>query len=158
MKKHEVRVRIDGVEKWVDANVWFDWMSKNIKDDMEKRKLKFISNAIAIGNDKNIDTDIITRFCDYWTESNPNGRKMRFEMEKIFDAKKRISTFVRNQRSWTGGANTKDHLAARAADAKVEEQIAKRRQEFFNATKEKPASPEEIKNILGNAIKGMEKK
>jgi hypothetical protein len=37
-------------------------------------------------------------FFDYWTEHNEGGKKMRFEMEKVFDIKKRLNTFLRNDK------------------------------------------------------------
>jgi hypothetical protein len=42
----------------------------------------------------------IREFFDYWTEHNANGKKMRFEMEKIFDVKRRLVTWNRNNQKW----------------------------------------------------------
>lgn len=35
-------------------------------------------------------------FSDYWTESKPNGRKMKFEMQKTFDIERRLKTWNKN--------------------------------------------------------------
>lgn len=40
---------------------------------------------------------MLKNFCDYWTESKPKGRKLRFEMQKVFDIKRRLVTWARNE-------------------------------------------------------------
>lgn len=37
--------------------------------------------------------DMLDRFVRYWTERNPNGRKMRYEKEKVFDVERRLKTW-----------------------------------------------------------------
>jgi len=39
-------------------------------------------------------------FFDWWTESNANGKKMRFEMEKVFDLKRRLATWKSRQKNF----------------------------------------------------------
>ncbi|MCK9483845.1 MAG: hypothetical protein M0R34_05730, partial [Candidatus Marinimicrobia bacterium] len=39
-------------------------------------------------------------FLDYWTETNPNGKKERWQMEKVFDVKRRFQTWLRNNNRW----------------------------------------------------------
>jgi len=41
-------------------------------------------------------------FLDYWTEANPNGKKERWQMERVFDVKRRFSTWLRNHKRWSG--------------------------------------------------------
>lgn len=36
---------------------------------------------------------MLYEFFNYWTEKNENGKKMRFEMQKVFDVKKRLATW-----------------------------------------------------------------
>ena len=143
-KKHEIKVRIDGVEKWVNADVWFDYMVNKNKSSMEKRKINFISNVVSYAKEKNIETDIVTRFCDYWTESNPNGKKMRFEMEKTFSIGNRIGTFVKNKREWKmNNANvstTTDYQA---------EKIYEKQQNYLKKAEENACTEEERKEALG---------
>lgn len=40
-----------------------------------------------------------TKFISYWTEKSPNGKKCRWEMEKVFDIKRRWGTWLRNVES-----------------------------------------------------------
>lgn len=48
------------------------------------------------------DIDKITffHFCNYWTEHNEGGKKMRFEMQKVFDIKRRMTTWVNNNKKF----------------------------------------------------------
>ena len=40
--------------------------------------------------------DLLNNFYLYWTEKKPKGRKMRFEMEKTFDVKRRLERWNKN--------------------------------------------------------------
>ena len=42
------------------------------------------------------DRDMVDEFISYWSEHKPSGRKMRFEMEKVFAVKRRFATWKRN--------------------------------------------------------------
>jgi hypothetical protein len=42
------------------------------------------------------DKDTLNNFYLYWTEKKPKGRKMRFEMEKTFDVKRRLTRWNNN--------------------------------------------------------------
>ena len=46
-----------------------------------------------------VTPEIIDEFCNYWTESNPKGR-MRFELQKVFDIKRRLATWTKNNKEW----------------------------------------------------------
>jgi hypothetical protein len=45
------------------------------------------------------DKGLLRAFFDYWTETNEGGRRMRFEMQKVFDIKKRLVTWSKNEKS-----------------------------------------------------------
>jgi len=55
-------------------------------------------------------------FLDYWTEKNPNGKKERWQMEKVFDVKRRYQTWLRNYKRWTGQLDA-DRKAQETAEA-----------------------------------------
>lgn len=40
-------------------------------------------------------------FFAYWTEKNTNGKKMRFEMEKVFDLPRRLATWKSRQKNFS---------------------------------------------------------
>lgn len=61
----------------------------------EERKKDFMQSVADNGLEK-YGQEMCQEFFDYWTESNPNGKKMRFEMQKVFDIKKRLATWNKN--------------------------------------------------------------
>lgn len=67
---------------------------------MEKLTIKERKNEFCqicydiLGNESIID------FLEYWTEHSLNGKKMRFEKEKVFDVKRRWSTWKKNNQKW----------------------------------------------------------
>ena len=44
----------------------------------------------------NYSNEMKDAFCNYWTESKTNGKKMRFEMQKTFDIARRLVTWSNN--------------------------------------------------------------
>ena len=44
--------------------------------------------------------ECIKEFCEYWTESNMSGNKMKFEMQKTFDIKRRLGKWIQNSKDW----------------------------------------------------------
>ena len=71
-------------------------------DNKEIREEKFIKLVLAesIKMDKIVEHNVIDDFCNYWTESNINGNKMKFEMQKTFDVKRRLNKWIKNQSEW----------------------------------------------------------
>lgn len=44
--------------------------------------------------------DMLNDFFNYWTEKNENGKKMRYEMERIFDIEKRLLTWFKREKTF----------------------------------------------------------
>lgn len=61
------------------------------KEEREKDFRSEVSSLLP--NDSKTAND----FCNWWTESNPKGRKMKFEMQKTFDIPRRITTWKDRQ-------------------------------------------------------------
>ena len=40
--------------------------------------------------------EMLESFSDYWTESKPKGRKLKYEMQKTFDIERRLKTWNKN--------------------------------------------------------------
>jgi len=62
-------------------------------DEREKEFMELVA--------KNLDSypkEMLRAFYDYWTEKNEGGRRMRFEMQKVFDIKKRLVTWKNNEK------------------------------------------------------------
>ena len=72
------------------------------KENKEKRESKFINRVCAEGMKATpaVDSKIIKDFCDYWTESNMSGNKMKFEMQKTFDISRRLKKWIQNAKEW----------------------------------------------------------
>ncbi len=66
------------------------------KDDLSLRKNFFREK---ISNYEHLyDPDMLNDFFEYWTEPTPNGKKMRFELEKTWDVKRRLSRWYNNNK------------------------------------------------------------
>lgn len=68
---------------------------------VNQRKYKFRMDVIAVyrAKEDRMSPELAEDFFEYWTETNPNGRKMRFEMEPVFDISRRMETFIRNAKN-----------------------------------------------------------
>ena len=65
-----------------------------LEETIENKRLEF-SNSLQIYL-KKFGKDLLNQFYLYWTEKNPKGKKMRFEMEKTFDIKRRLDRWSTN--------------------------------------------------------------
>ena len=77
-------------------------INKDNKENKDKREQKFINKVSAEGKKMTpiVDPKIIKEFCDYWTESNMSGNKMKFEMQKTFDISRRLKKWIQNAKDW----------------------------------------------------------
>ena len=62
-------------------------------DDIERRAAAFIAKVNAF-KDK-YSSKMLDNFCQYWTEHNEHGSKMRYEKEPTFDIGRRLSRWSR---------------------------------------------------------------
>ncbi len=44
--------------------------------------------------------ELLEQFIDYWTEKNLSGKKMKFQMQKTFDIKRRFARWCNNAKDW----------------------------------------------------------
>lgn len=66
------------------------------------REGEFRVSAFKAGKDiKGVKESTVDAFIDYWTESNMGGSKMKFEMQKTFDVKRRLLKWFGNEKEWT---------------------------------------------------------
>ena len=77
-------------------------------EDLEFRKNEFKKNLEPFL--EIYGKDLLNDFFRYWTEHNPNGKKMRFEMEKVFDISKRLKTWSNNEKKFkkAGGISERE--------------------------------------------------
>lgn len=73
---------------------------------LEERKKEFKLECWNAFKDK-ITLQTIKEFFEYWSESNLEGKKMRFEKESVFDLNRRMNTWLKNNNKIqpTNGAN-----------------------------------------------------
>ena len=71
-------------------------------DNNDNKEQEFINKVLAEGLKfvPVVAPDIIDDFCNYWTEKNIAGKKMKFEMQQTFDIKRRLSKWLKNQKDW----------------------------------------------------------
>lgn len=72
------------------------------KKSIEDRKYIFRKKCEEIIGNPVCFNDTTIAFFDYWTEHSEGAKKMRFEKEKVFDIKKRLDRWKRNQKTSYG--------------------------------------------------------
>lgn len=62
----------------------------------------------------------VEKFINYWTESGDNQKKIRFELERVFDIKKRMATWAANNLKFTANGNQKRNSGGSKQDQFLE--------------------------------------
>lgn len=63
--------------------------------------------VISTKIDKDRLVSELKKFYEYWTELNQTGKKQRWEKEKVFEVKRRLTTWMNNNNKWSSNNNTK---------------------------------------------------
>ena len=66
---------------------------QKVKKTLEERCLEFRNSLMPFLSE--YGKEMITEFYNYWTEPNPSKTKMRFEMEKTWDVRRRLDTWLK---------------------------------------------------------------
>jgi len=66
------------------------------KTPLDLRAEKFCKSLNTTEYIQKYGMRLLKDFYDYWTESNPSGTKMRFEMQKTWDLDRRLARWSRN--------------------------------------------------------------
>jgi hypothetical protein len=72
---------------------------------LASKETKFINEVMAF---EQYPQEMLTKFCDYWTELNKSKTKMRYEGEKFFDIKRRLNTWASREKTDPSKTNSKD--------------------------------------------------
>lgn len=67
-------------------------------NNLSERELLFKND---VENFIKYDPIMRDEFCDYWTESNKSGTKMKWELQKTWDTKRRLKRWFDNQNKWS---------------------------------------------------------
>ena len=62
--------------------------------DDEQAREEIIAKLIANGTTEEFARAEVRKFCYYWTERNKSGTKQRWETEKAFEVRRRLSTWL----------------------------------------------------------------
>jgi len=79
-----------------------DKVNVNVK---ENKEAVFKKNLLTF--QEKYPLELLEKFFLYWTEKNPNGKKMKFEMQKTFDIERRLLTWSKNEKNFNGNSNGK---------------------------------------------------
>jgi len=66
------------------------------KSGIEQRQIKFKKSLKDYMGSYRVD--MLKDFYEYWTEPNPSCTKMRYELEKTWDVKRRLERWARNEK------------------------------------------------------------
>ena len=71
-------------------------------DNKEIRETKFNNKVKEFFDEKypSATDSVYEDFCNYWTESNMSGTKMKFEMQRTFDISRRVAKWIQNSKDW----------------------------------------------------------
>lgn len=93
-KKRKEKEIKENINKEINKEIVADKSATNSKD-INFRKLEFknkLEPFLEI-----YGREMLNDFFRYWTETNQGGKKMRFEMEKVFEISKRLKTWSNNE-------------------------------------------------------------
>lgn len=95
------------VKQFNDLKVELGLIEKEIKPIVKKDILErlnlFAKELYSPKYQSVIKMKILDSFYNYWTEPNNSKTKMRFEMQKTWDLKRRLETWVKNSDKFNKG-------------------------------------------------------
>lgn len=63
-------------------------------------QIKAVDFLSEKGMNRDEATREIAKFVNHWTEASPSGKKLKWQMEKTFEVKKRLATWIGNFDKW----------------------------------------------------------
>ena len=123
---------------------------KDKSKDIKVRLKEFADRVEKEVFDMHLDPQMVKDFIEYWTEHNTNGSVLRYEQQSIFNIRKRMSTWKKNDKKFNSNltfqAATDEDIAKR--EARIEADY-KAQQERFKEADNNVADDEERKKALG---------
>tara|TARA_R110000751_G_C13693563_1_gene472601 strand:+ start:96 stop:758 length:663 start_codon:yes stop_codon:yes gene_type:complete len=94
----------------------------NTTSNLSIRKEEFIASI----NFLNVSRETRTEFINYWTEENHSKTKMKFELERTWDIKKRLERWINNSKKWNTNTTKKSRIkTSLSAHEKAKEMVRK---------------------------------
>ena len=84
--------------------------------EIYKRKTIFWDIVFQVTD---VSQDVLTEFCDYWTEPNKSNNKMRFELQKTFDINLRLKRWCKNSWNKKGMSSIEKHISSQKGAEKL---------------------------------------
>jgi len=104
LKHREFKIGL--MQDWSADSFYTGWdacvKAQETDNRFENRKQEFESDtASIIQKFFNVQgSNLYADFVPYWTEPNKSKTKMRFELEKTWDTKRRLQTWIRNDKKF----------------------------------------------------------
>jgi len=70
--------------------------NNNNNNNISNRRDKFVFEVLTF----DYEESILNGFIDYWTEPNKSNTKMKYELNKTWETKRRLKTWAANQKKW----------------------------------------------------------
>tara|TARA_R110000772_G_scaffold10144_7_gene32658 strand:+ start:445 stop:1110 length:666 start_codon:yes stop_codon:yes gene_type:complete len=70
--------------------------NNNNNNNISNRRNEFVFEVLSF----DYDESILNGFIDYWTEPNKSNTKMKYELNKTWETKRRLKTWAANQKKW----------------------------------------------------------
>lgn len=90
-------------QEQVQGEVQVQEKGKGKGQGIEERKVDFWQNLLS--RIDHYEESLLREFYEYWTESSPKARKMRWEKEKAFDIDRRLRTWVKRAQQFKVNTN-----------------------------------------------------
>tara|TARA_R100001463_G_scaffold36914_1_gene79453 strand:- start:628 stop:1272 length:645 start_codon:yes stop_codon:yes gene_type:complete len=84
-------------------------------NNISNRRNDFVFEVLSF----DYEESILNGFIDYWTEPNKSKSKMKFELEKTWETKRRLKTWAANQKKWDKPKSNKKTMSK--LDAQINE-------------------------------------
>jgi len=70
--------------------------NNNNNNNISNRRNEFVFEVLSF----DYEESILNGFIDYWTEPNKSNTKMKYELNKTWETKRRLKTWANNQKKW----------------------------------------------------------
>ena len=149
----EIKVRVDGQEKWVDARKFFDYMiTEYSKVSYKGKSVDPYPNRVKSFYD-NIPKDLFDEWTDAYPNVNINEELKKCKAWLLSNTNKAKKDFKRFTNNWLAKAMQNGGFIPVQIDKKI-----KKHKEYMHKAEQKMASNEEKKDILDDIISNLRKR
>jgi len=89
--------------------------NNNNNNNISNRRNEFVFEVLSF----DYDESVLNGFIDYWTEPNKSNTKMKYELNKTWETKRRLKTWAANQKKWDKPKSNKKTMSK--LDAQINE-------------------------------------